>query len=52
MDCMNARLEQDDALSSVIKAMVVPADLYYGNLQYNTKYLTEDELDKFIYIQS
>ena len=36
-------------LSNTVDAMVVPADLYYGNLQYNTKYLTDEELDIFVY---
>ena len=45
---MHAWLEQDDVLSSTVD-MVVPADLYYGNLQYNTNYLTDEELDRFIY---
>ena len=46
---MNAWLEQDDVLSSTEYAMVVPADFYYCNLQYNTKYLTDEELDRFIF---
>ena len=31
-DCINAWLEQDNVLSGTVDAMVVPADLYYGNL--------------------
>ena len=34
-------------LSSTVDAMVVPADLlYYGTLQYNTKHLTDEKLDR------
>ena len=43
---MNAWFEQDDVLSSTVDAMVVLAELYYGNLQYNTKYLTDEVLDR------
>ena len=32
---MNAWLEQDDVLSGTVDALVVPADLDFGKLQYN-----------------
>lgn len=41
-------LVQDDVLSGTIYAIVVAADLYYGNLQYNAMYLTDEDLVRYI----
>ena len=41
-------LEQDDVLSGTVDALVVPADLDFGTLQYNAQFLTDEELDRYI----
>ena len=47
-DCLSAWLEQDIALSGTVYPIVVPADFDYGNLQYNAKFLTDEELDRYV----
>ena len=44
---MNAWLQQDDILSGTVDALVVPADLDFGTLQYNAKFLTDEEPDRY-----
>ena len=35
-------------MSGIVDAIVVSAYLDYGNLQYNAKFLTDEELDRYI----
>ena len=46
-NCMNAWIEHDDVLSGTVNALVVPDDTDFGNLQYNAKFLTDEELDRY-----
>ena len=34
-------------LSGTVNALVVPDDIDFGNLQYNAKFLTDEELDRY-----
>ena len=43
-DCMNAWIEQDDVLSGTVDALVVPDNMDLGRVQYNAKFLTDEEL--------
>lgn len=45
---MNAWIEQDGVLSSTVKALVVPDNKDFGNLQYTAKFFTEG-LDRHNY---
>ena len=46
-DCMNAWIEHDNVLSGTVNALVVPDDIDFGNLQYNAKFLADEELDRY-----
>ena len=35
-------------MNGTVDSMVVPADLYFGNLHYNAKFLTDEEVDRYI----
>ena len=46
-DCMNASIEQDDVLSGTVDALVVPDNMDLGSVQYNAKFLTDEELSRY-----
>ena len=46
-DCMNAWIEQDDVLSGTVDALVVPDNMDLGSVQYNAKFLTDEELSRY-----
>ena len=45
-DCINAWIEQDDVLSDTVDALVVPDNMDLGSVQYNAKFLTDEELSR------
>ena len=45
-NCVIAWIEHDDVLTGTVNALVVPDDIDFGNVQYNAKLLTDEDLDR------